>query len=142
MNVAYSPSPSTVCVWKQGLSYSYQHLAACRDSGNFCGSSATLVFQPFRICPIRFTPWPAPIHSTPSVNLHISICTYMELDIVYTRIWSKYTAIYVLCVYACIYVYPRTVCICMSMYVYFKSNYKNTNIYVHIQIYIHIRIYI
>ncbi len=50
----------------------------------------------------------------------------MELDIIYKRIWSKYTAIYVLCVYACIYVYPRTVCICMYMYVYFKSNYRNT----------------
>jgi hypothetical protein len=49
-----------------------------------------------------------------SVNLHISICTYMDLDIIYKRIWSKYTAIYVLCVYACIYVYARTVC----MYVY------------------------
>ncbi len=86
------------------------------------------------------SPWPpaGAITQAGSVNLHISICTYMDLDIIYNRIWSKNTAIYVLCLYACIYVYARTVCICMYMYVYLESNYRNTNIHVHIRIYIHI----
>ena len=50
-----------------------------------------------------------------SVNLHVSICQYMKLDIVYVRIWSKYTAIYVQYVY-CMY---TSICMyCMYMYVY------------------------
>ena len=50
-----------------------------------------------------------------SVNLHVSICQYMKLDIIYVRIWSKYTAIYVQYVYC---MYTRICTYCMYMYVY------------------------
>jgi hypothetical protein len=67
----------------------------------------------------------------PSVNLHISICSYLKMDIIYVCIWSKNTAIYVLCIYACMYIYACIVCICMCMHVHFISTCSNTNIYVY-----------
>ncbi len=41
------------------------------------------------------------------------MCMYMKFDVEYVRIWSQYTAIYVLYVYACIVCIVR---ICMYMY--------------------------
>ncbi len=51
-----------------------------------------------------------------SVNLTVltvSICAYVKLDIMDARLWSEINAIYVLCIYACLYVYALIVCTCL-----------------------------
>jgi hypothetical protein len=101
--------PNSICDWVWGIaSHSRETCPSAEQNLD--------IFDPLRLTPHRLDQVGLFVFDGTSVNLHVSICTYMDLDIIYNRIWSKYTAIYILCVYACIYVFARTAR--MYMYVY------------------------